>query len=128
MEAMTETPTTDKQELSEQNAQAATTEAFAKGELFEMPDTPLGRVATVFVDVLRDIANLKLKKKEAGEAVLEAMRKEGRERLTITVNTDNYLFEIKHGADELICQKQTRSPVPKSEKAPPDGDLTAAAE
>lgn len=124
----TETPTTDKQEFAEQRAQEQTSEAFAKGELFEMPETPLGKVATTFVDVLRDIANLKLKKKEAGEAVLEQMRKDGRERLVITVNTDNYLFEIKHGVDELVCQKQTRSPIPKLEKPASDGDLTTPQE
>jgi len=124
MTEILEVETTDKQEFAEQKAQEATTEAFAKGELFEMPETPLGRTATNFVDVLREIANLKLKRKEAGEAVLEAMRKEGRERLVITVNTDNYLFEIKHGEDTLVCQKQTRSPIPKSEKAPSDEDLT----
>lgn len=120
----TETETTLKQESAEQNAQAAVGEQVRSGELFEMPDTPIGRVATQFVDVLRDIANLKLKKKEAAEGVLEAMKKEGRERLTITVNTDNYLFEIKHGSDELVCQKQTRSPIQKTEKPASDGDLT----
>lgn len=122
------TETTLKQESAEQNAQAAVSDQITSGTLFEMPDTPIGRVAKGFVDVLRDIANLKLKRKEAGEAVLEAMKKEGRERLTITVDTDNYLFEIKHGEDSLVCQKQTRSPVPAAEKPASDGGLTAPQE
>ena len=83
-------------------------------ELFPLPETPLGEAAKEFVGITSKIAKLKLSREQAGEQVLAELKKEGRSSLKVTVGNDNWLFEVKHGEDEIRCAKITRQPLPKT--------------
>ena len=84
--------------------------------LFPLPQTPLGKACSKFVDVTQEIAQAKVKREEAKKAILIEMHKEGRERLTVTIDNENWSFEIKPGVEDLRCVKVTRQPAVKLEE------------
>lgn len=94
----------------------ATEEATAAEgtELFPIPESPLGEACKKFVNNTKDIAELKAKKPDIEKKVLEEMKKEGRESLTVTVGNDNWTFDVKKEAEKLRCIKVTRQPQPKT--------------
>ena len=72
--------------------------------------TPLEDATDKFVDLKIEQADIKLKLDEYGTRVLAEMKKEKRDKLTITHDGLRFTFEIIIGEDRLSCKKETREP------------------
>ena len=86
------------------------------GDLFPVPKTPLGDACEEYIGIKRQISELKRERDLIEDKILIEMEKEGRQSLLITIDGDNWLFEIKGEAKTITCVKKTRSPAPTDEE------------
>lgn len=82
--------------------------------LFPMPKTALGKACEKFVDAVQAIARAKNDRDELAENVLSEMEKEKRTNLRVTIDNENWEFNIKLSEKKLRCVKVTRQPQPKT--------------